>query len=232
MANIVQKKFGSGLGVTSLAVSLDAPATPGNPIILWTLWNSQSVLLGLNSLLDNLGNSYSMSPGGRSLGINPGDANLALFDRLATLGSAPQTFTAAFDATADFSYMLVIEWSRDVVARDGNGAGQNQGPQVGGTDVVTTGTWTTSFSGSLLLGASAMYYSPGGGTQTDGTGFTSIDTGSNIFTESILTGAPGSYQATWSLTGDDGFTGNNFISVAASYQLTGLPPGNWLRLHG
>ena len=168
-AAFVQAKSNSGAeGTTTIAVTFDSNVVAGNTIVL--SWFNDNQTNNLDTVTDNLGNSYAAIDGLNS-NLTDGGSQYA-----ANIVGGSCTVTVTFTGTAGFRGVIAHEISGvSTTPLDVNPAQAQLTPGTG-TDAVTSGGDTPSVDGCYIFGATWTTDGATGHSITQGTGFTARQT--------------------------------------------------------
>lgn len=190
---------------TTVVVTLPAPVTSGNAVIL-SVGTTGNVPANVLTVADDKGNTYTAGNAAQngSLGYSFGTYYLS------NITNAPQTITVTFNLSFAFTTMLVEEFSGILAASpvDG-GTAVNQNIGTAGANAITTGNITTTAAGDLIY-ASTVSIDGLGSTLTAGTGYTAgISLSIDFKTEYQVQSSAGSIAGTFGFTG----SGGNYINA-------------------
>ena len=109
MSAFVQQKSAAAGGSNNVAaITFDSNVTAGNCVVAILFWNHATVTL--STIVDGLGNTYSLIPGSQHVAGVPNNANVSFYKAVSVTGGAC-TVTATLSGNSDAFSMQLIELS-------------------------------------------------------------------------------------------------------------------------
>lgn len=220
MVAFVQSTGSSPGTATAPTLAYGSDNTGTNLLVCCVTWDTAGGRV-ISTVTDSKGNAWGVSKfqddttnlQGGALYIAPNAA------------AGPNTVTVTFDGSAQFTGLIIAEYSGIATTSpaDGTPAGQTASGTTA-TDNVTSGNTTTGLAGDLILGV--VVDTDGNSTITGGTGFTKRGASqtSGLSLEDLVQGSAGAIAATWTRSVSGRYAAITAAFKAASGGTQAPPP--------